>query len=85
MRWLDGIADAMDMNLGKLQEMVRAGGPGVLQSVGSRVGHDWATEQQQLLYDVMLVSAVLRSESVICVRNTPSLLSLPPTPPTPIV
>ena len=47
MRWLDGIADAMDINLGKLQEMVRAGGPGVLQSVGSRVGHDWATEQQR--------------------------------------
>ena len=23
MRWLDGIIDAMDMNLGKLQEMVR--------------------------------------------------------------
>ena len=23
MRWLDGIADAMDMNLGTLQEMVR--------------------------------------------------------------
>ena len=23
MRWLDGISDAMDMNLGKLREMVR--------------------------------------------------------------
>ena len=23
MRWLEGITDAMDMNLGKLQEMVR--------------------------------------------------------------
>ena len=23
MRWLDGIIDALDMNLGKLQEMVR--------------------------------------------------------------
>ena len=25
MRWLDGITDAADMNLGKLQEMVRDG------------------------------------------------------------
>ena len=24
MRWLDGITDAMNMNLGKLQEIVRA-------------------------------------------------------------
>ena len=23
MRWLDGVTDAMDLNLGKLQEMVR--------------------------------------------------------------
>ena len=28
MKWLDGITDAVDMNLGKLREMVRDGGPG---------------------------------------------------------
>ena len=25
MRWMDGVTDSMDMNLGKLQEMVRDG------------------------------------------------------------
>ena len=49
MRWLDGITDAMDMNLGaNFRRWWGTGRPGVLQSMGSqRVGHEWATEQQQ--------------------------------------
>ena len=48
MGWLDPITDAVDMNLGKLWEMVRdreawhAAVHGVLKSQT-----DWATEQQQ--------------------------------------
>ena len=41
MSWLDGITDAMNTNLGKLQEIMRAGKPGVLESMGlQRVGYD---------------------------------------------
>ena len=40
MRWLDGTIDAMDMNLGRLQEMVRDR-EAWLQPMGSqRVSHD---------------------------------------------
>ena len=48
MRWSDGITDSMNMNLSKLQEMVRDRRPGVLWFMGSqRVGHDLSTELQQ--------------------------------------
>ena len=46
MRWLDGIIDSMDVNLGKLQEIVKD--RGAQHSMASqKVRHDLATEQQQ--------------------------------------
>ena len=48
MRQLDCFADAMNMNLGKLCEMVRDREAWCAQSRGSqRAGHEWVTEQQQ--------------------------------------
>ena len=38
-RWLDGITDAMNMNLSKLQERVKPMG-------SPRIGHDLVTKQQ---------------------------------------
>ena len=44
-RWLDGITDLTDMDLGGLGSWWWTGRPGMLRFMGlQRVGHDWATE-----------------------------------------
>ena len=62
----------------------RTGKPGVLQCMWSqRVRHNLMTEQQ-LLYNVLLISAVQQCESAICIHiSPPSWTSLPPLHPTP--
>ena len=46
MKWLDSIIDSMDMNLNKLQEIVKDREVFMLQSVGlQRVGPYCVTEQ----------------------------------------
>ena len=44
MRWFDGITDAMEVNLGKLREMLRDRRPGMMQTVE----YNLVSEQQIL-------------------------------------
>ena len=46
MRWLDSITDSKDMNLSKLQEVVKDSRAGCAADCGvARVGHDLVSEQ----------------------------------------
>ena len=57
MRWLDSITDSLDMNLHKLQEIVKDREPGVLQSMGSQiVGLDLGTEKPSVQFSCSVIS-----------------------------
>ena len=62
MRWLDGIADSMDMSLSKLGETVKDGDAWHAGVVGLQtVGCDLATEEQQQVLKRHLVFGQLNS------------------------
>ena len=48
MRWLDGITDSMNMNLNKLQRVVKGREAWRAVVHGVTESHDWATEQQSI-------------------------------------
>ena len=67
----------MDMNLGKLQEMVRDREAWPAAVMGSqRVGHNCVTEQQQNLSTVTVLGLVIQSCTSVSKRCCPALMML---------
>ena len=79
MRWLDGITDAMDMSLSKLREMVtdRGAWRAIVHGM-QRIGHNWATEQQQrstYIKPTCLTTKVLRGDQDLKMSESTSFFS----------
>ena len=54
MKSLDGFMDSVDMSLSKFHEIVKDWDAWLLQSMGlDRVGHDWVTEKQQIMFCIV--------------------------------
>ena len=68
MRWLDSIANSVDMNVSKLQEIVEDRGAWrtVVHDVRCRAGHDLASEKKQ--YNIIRFQYLIQNDKLlICV------------------